>query len=171
LADNLQTTQDRDSTAGGYQIDGRGGANRGEEVAGLIAQIVRRDVETRRARANVRSRRHIPILVVIFIALTGFGAWNFLRITEPAAIPQDQSEAAARARLYLISSSLDAYRLERGRLPATLVEAGLDANGVSYNIESGRYTLVAQYGNVRVTYQEGQDKAPFAAAMRPGGRT
>ena len=159
----------RQGTTQGWQLDGSSTANRGQEVAGLIAEIVQRDVDTRRARAVQRRKLHVPVLLVLFLALAGFGAWNFVRITAPPEIPATQIEAAARARLYLISASLDAYRRERNTLPATLAEAGLDSGGIVYSLEAGRYMLVAQYGSVRVTYREGQDKKPFAASLRVGG--
>jgi hypothetical protein len=161
-------SEHRQGNTQGWQLDGST-VNRGQEVAGLIAEIVQRDVDARRERARQRRNLHIPVLLVLFLTLAGFGTWNFLRITTPPEIPAAQIEAAARARLYLIGASLDAYRRERNTLPSTLAEAGLDSDGITYSLESGRYMLVAQYGSVRVTYREGQDKKPFAASLRVGG--
>jgi hypothetical protein len=159
----------RQGTTQGWQIDGSTSANRGQEVAGLIAEIVQRDVDARHARASQHRKLHVPVMVVLFVILAGFGTWNFLRISKLPEIPAAQIEAAARGRLYLIAASLDAYRREHNTLPATLAEAGLDSDGIVYSLEAGRYMLVARYGSVRVTYREGQDKAPFAAALRVGG--
>lgn len=142
---------------------------RGEEVAGLIAEIVQRDVQARRERDRVVKRRRVPVLTFLLVLLVGFGTWNFLRITKPPVVPAAQVEQSARAQLYLIASSLDAYRTERGRLPSTLAEAGLDARGIEYTLEAGRYLLVARHGTSQVTFREGQDKTPFAAALGFGG--
>jgi hypothetical protein len=159
----------RQGTTQGWQLDEPTTVNRGQEVAGLIAEIVQRDSDGRSAKAIQKRNLHVPVMLVLFLILAGFGVWNFLRISAPPEIPVVQVEAAARARLYLTSSSLDAYRRERGTLPATLAEIGLDNDGMTYSLEAGRYTLVAQYGTVRVSYREGQDKAPFAGALRSGG--
>lgn len=152
-------------TGGGDKLERSG------EVAGLIAEIVQRDAQARRERERQVKRRRIPVLMFMLVLLVGFGTWNFLRITKPPVVPPVQTERAARAQLYLIASSLDAYRDARGRLPSTLAEAGLDARGVQYTMEAGRYVLVAQHGVMQVTFREGQDKTPFAAALGPGGGT
>ena len=114
-------------------------------------------------------RRRVPVLLCLLILLSGFGTWNFLRITRPPVLPAVQAEQAARAQLFLIASSLDRYREERGRLPVSLAQAGLDATGVEYRLEGGRYRLVARTGPMRITLREGDDKTPFAAALGIGG--
>lgn len=155
-----------------FRVGGNGEQlDRGGEVAGLIAEIVKRDVQARRERERVERRRRIPVLLLLLLLLSGFGTWNFLRITAPTPVPLIQTEQAARAQLYLISTSLDAWRAEQGRLPTTLSEAGLDMRGVSYSLEAGRYILVAEHGGVQVTFREGQDRSPFAAALGVAGES
>lgn len=141
---------------------------RGGEVAGLIAEIVKRDAHARRAREGEARRRRVPVLLFLFVLLAGFGTWNFLRITQPAELPVVQAERAARAQLFLIASSLDRYRQDQGRLPSSLEEAGLDATGVEYRLEGGRYLLIVR-APTQVVLREGQDKTPFAAAFGIGG--
>lgn len=148
-----------------YDLDGADALERGGQVADLIAEIVRKDVPT---KAEV-ARRRLPFLLILLALFGGFGTWNFLRITAPPAIPTVQTERATRAQLYLVSSSLDSWKRDHGQLPATLAEAGLDMSGMSYERVDGRYVLIAENGPVRLTYREGQDKAPLAAALGVGG--
>lgn len=145
------------------------GPERGGEVAGLIAEIVQRDAQARRERERRDMRRRLPVLLCLLVLLTGFGTWNFLRITKRPTLPPVQVEQAARAQLFLIASSLDAYRAEHGELPGSLDDAALDAAGVEYRVEGGRYELVARLGAWQLTFREGQDRRPFAAALGVGG--
>lgn len=171
MGDSRTQTQARHPAGSRFPGSGSGAEHgRGQEVAGLIAEIMQRDVDARRASAEQQQKkRRIPVMMVLLVALIGFGTWNFIRITEPPVIPQAESEDAARASLYLIASSLDAYRTRFGRLPTSLAEAGLEKAGVSYSLQGGRYILVARYGAISVTLQDGQDRTMFARSLRAGG--
>lgn len=150
---------------GGFRLDGAGvGPDRNTEVANLIAEIVEKD----RVREPRPRRRRAHLLPILLVVLSALGLWNFMRITAVPQLPESEAEASARAALYLISASLDEYRRTHGALPSSLEAAGLDTEGVIYEIEASRYVLRTEYGRVRITYHEGQNKAPFAAALGAG---
>jgi hypothetical protein len=164
----MKPTQGANLAGAGYRLDGAESMERGAQVAGLITDILNSDAAKRAAPPQ---KRRFPTMIVLLVLFTSFGVWNFIRITADPNVPVVQTERAARAQLFLVSSALDTWRNEQGRLPRSLEEAGLDMRGVSYVVTDGRYELNAVHGLVRLRYREGQDKAPLAAALGIGGES
>jgi len=85
--------------------------------------------------------------------------------------PAEQSRSM-RVAMYFQSQRIEAYRLENGRLPDALADAGTPVPGVEYNKRGAdRYELVADAGGEVLLYDSSAPAAEFeeAVANRLGG--
>jgi hypothetical protein len=169
-----ETTRSPRTSAGSGQRTMQSGGAQGGEVAHLIADIVRRESAQRADRERQQAKPpkgKAPALVVLLAVLVAFGVWNAIQIRRVPLPPPAQVEVAARASIYLTASALDSHRRTRGGLPASLEEAGLDVAGLSYRVEAGRYVLTMLTSVQTHVYREGEDLAPYAAALGVAGES
>jgi hypothetical protein len=103
------------------------------------------------ARAASANRRTglVLLLVVTWVLLGWFWLvrpeWAFGARTTPAASAEVE-EARLRFALYLMRGRVEAYRVERGRLPANLAHVGRVEDGVTMRPMLQGYELVGQQG-------------------------
>ncbi len=155
-----------DLVPGGFRIDTSAfDRDRHPQMPPPVSETV---VSDDGAHRRFPRRRRYRILPVLLVAISALGVWSFVRATALPVVPAAEAETSARAALYLIANSLDDHRRNHGVLPASLTELGVDIEGVSYRIEANRYVLKAAHDRLRITYREGQDKAPFAAGLGVG---
>jgi hypothetical protein len=76
--------------------------------------------------------------------------WFF---TRPPAEPPQLQEASLRIRMYVEIEKLQRYRTEKGRWPATLLEAAGDSTGLSYQRLGDSYLLSGSNGPMRLNYK------------------
>jgi hypothetical protein len=68
----------------------------------------------------------------------------------PAFLSADQREAIARFALYLERARVEQFVADRGRLLATLAEAGEVEDGVQYRSQGQDYTLEIRDGAIQL---------------------
>jgi hypothetical protein len=109
------------------------------------------------------SRRPVraPFMIGLLILLAGLTIGNLRPAAPP---PADDDEAAARFTIYLTAETIEAYRDSAGTLPSGLEQVGLADDDLTYAVRDGSYTLTARVGDATVTYVDGEDLAPYAAA-------
>jgi hypothetical protein len=76
--------------------------------------------------------------------------WLFNR---PPAEPPQLQEASLRIRMYVEIEKLQRYRTEKGRWPATLLEAGGDSTGLTFQRLGDGYLLSGSNGPIRLDYK------------------
>lgn len=108
--------------------------------------------------ANRQGRRTNPAVVAVSLALGwGFIAWIWIAQPEflfgPGAPPPpslEVQEARLRYAMFLERSRIEAHVRTRGRLPATLAQAGPVEDSVFYERTGSGYVLIGERGPLRL---------------------
>lgn len=86
-----------------------------------------------------RPARRSPVVILGLLLLVGLGSWIF--VTRPpwlfpraVAWTTGEREAASRLRLYMTARRLEAYRLARKSLPASLAAVDSLATDIDYRV-------------------------------------
>lgn len=102
-----------------------------------VAEILRKqaDIAAQDARPAPRRYDYRPAILMALVAMSA-SVWltelPFLRASEPQGPDAAQRVAGARFAVYLQAQRVLQYRIEHGRLPLAVQEAGEVAEGVSY---------------------------------------
>jgi hypothetical protein len=70
-------------------------------------------------------------------------------------------EASLRVRMYLEIDRIEQFRSANSRLPQTLIEAGADTNGLTYNVGAEGYSLAGVSHGITLSYVSGQSPKDF----------
>ena len=105
-----------------------------EKVQSLVAEFMeekRRANEAATLRAPRRINRNI---VTAMLALLCLGAWLAPYPTSFSYAPADPNveRASARVRLYLVAQSVARFKVQHGRLPLRLSEAGVEGHDIVF---------------------------------------
>ncbi len=111
--------------------------------------------EAERQRARERRPPYWPVVV---LALITAWIWLFppasLRLDPPEPQPVAQEEAALRFTMYVQAQRIKAFRMEHGRLPERLEEAGPPLPGMRYTVlHADLYQLTGETDRVTLTYR------------------
>lgn len=111
--------------------------------------------EAERQMRKQQSGPYWPVGVLLIIT-----AWlwlfppAFLRLDAPEPQPVAQEEAALRFTMYIQAQRIKAFRLESGRLPEDLEEAGQPLPGMRYTVlHQALYQLTGATDRVTLTYR------------------
>jgi hypothetical protein len=133
-----------------------------------VKEIMRREVEeaqaaaAARARPAARARRGRTVALALAPLVVLLSGWNVYRLTHRAAAATTAEElATGRFAIYLVASGVDAFRAERGALPADLAAIGAEDEGVEYARTETGYQLRAAVGDSVFTYRSGESLEPF----------
>lgn len=125
------------------------------KVQALVAEFLqekRREIEEEAKVTKWRSARY---LVVAGLSLVCLAAW-LAPYPSPSAYlrPDPKVElASGRMTLFLAAQSVTHFRATRGRLPITLVEAGVEGAKIVYNPGTeGSFTLSTHVRDQGITY-------------------
>jgi hypothetical protein len=105
-----------------------------DPVGSLVGEFME---EKRREKAEEKarqaSRKRSPILVPLLVLLCA-GIWtaSMLVPTREPVLTHETIERSARLSLYLASLRIREYMTANKRLPATLLDAGVDTTGITY---------------------------------------
>lgn len=115
-----------------------------------------------------------PVAVLLLFIIAGAVALYppaILQGPQPAAITRGQRERGIRAALYLEAQQVEAYRVEKGRLPASLSQLSVHLSDMKYVRSNSRtFQLVAQRpGGGTVVYDSAVPAPGFAALAAPWG--
>lgn len=126
-------------------------------------EAARQDDQRRRRRARVR-RACLGITWVGVAWIWLFSpSWTNIRPPEPPPVSEEAS--ALRLHVFLQSQVIEAYRLQRGRLPYVLQEAGPPFRGIEYlRRDSRSYELRGSTDRVRLRYSSAQPPLDFVGA-------
>ena len=102
-------------------------------------------------------------LVGLFIVSTFLNVSGSFSIKDTYSI--EDEETAIRLEIYDISQNLDVYRAEHGMLPDELESIGLAEEGIEYVNLGSSYILVGATTGEIIKYTDGDDLAPFEAAV------
>jgi hypothetical protein len=111
--------------------------------------------EAERQRAKERRPPYWPVAVLLVLTVW---IWifppAFLRMEAPQPQPVAEEEAALRFTMYVQAQRIKAFRLENGRLPETLGEAGPPLPGMRYTVlHTDLYQLTGETDRVTLTYR------------------
>jgi len=117
--------------------------------------------EARRLR-RARVRRGSLVGTWVAVAYVWLATPSWLTV-EPPPLPTVAEEARSlRLNVFLQSQAIEAYRLERGRLPWVLQEAGPPFRGMEYRRSDSRtYELHARTDRVLLRYNSQQPSLDF----------
>lgn len=141
------------------------------ERARALAEVLRdqeeraesaRQTEERKDKRH-RFRRGSLIATWLAAAYVWIATPAWLTV-QPAPPPTAEEEAQAlRVNVFLQSQAIEAYRIERGRLPYVLQEAGPPFRGMEYRrVDSRSYELQGRSDRVLLRYSS--DESPFLFA-------
>lgn len=125
------------------------------KVQALVAEFLqekRREIEEEAKVTNKRSNRYLVVGALTFVCLA---AW-LAPYPSPSTYTRPDLKvelASGRMTLFLAAQSVTHFRATRGRLPITLVEAGVEGAKIVYNpgIE-GSFTLSTHVRDQGITY-------------------
>ena len=105
-----------------------------DPVGSLVGEFMeeKRREQKEEASRRVRPKRN-PFVVPMLVALC-LSVWVAPSLMPPREplLPPDTIERSARLTLYLASLRVREFQLSNKRLPANLVEAGVDTSGIVY---------------------------------------
>lgn len=141
-----------------------------QERARALAEVLRdqaerveaaRVVEERRGRRS-RVRRGVMVTTWVAVAWVWLFSPSWINVQPPTPPPIDAEARALRLNVFLQGQAIEAYRLERGRLPYVLQEAGPPFTGMEYlRRDSRSYELRAASDRVRMRYHSEQPALDF----------
>jgi len=122
-------------------------------------QAAEREAEVRAAEARRRARNRLGVMAwtsLTILALVGGYLWIARPdwVFPPAIQPESVEVRQASLRIGVATASQHIKRFQRksGRLPETLAEAGVSAQGINYQrLGADTYRLDAQEGGLRVS--------------------
>ncbi len=151
---------------------------RGQEAADAVAAVMKhaaeRDAAAReKSRPKTPSRWALPVginLAVLALYLLVFTPQWVTVDPIPAPDPVTRAQDL-RLAMYIQAKQIEAYRIENGRLPATLADAGVVVPGVDYVPQGTTYLLIATAGETVLRYESSQSADDFvgSAAAKLGG--
>ncbi len=133
--------------------------------------VEREDAEAREAIARaVPARRRLEFLVAA-LAVANVFAWLVFPPKAPDASDQRQPaavESDLRITVTTVATDLEEWRAANGgRLPDSLEQAGLAADGIEYvRLDSVAFEVRGTDGTIRVTYDSRTPVADFLAVSR-----
>ena len=108
-----------------------------------------RDQAIRRKKTTRMTVMGITLAIALVLAFAP-PAW-IQPAPQPTPTPAEQ-EASARFAIFLQAQQIEQFRATRGRLPATLEEAGQAVPGVQYLVNSGTTYQLRSIADRAVTY-------------------
>jgi len=95
-----------------------------------------------------------PVVGVVTLAFLAVVAWNIVRLrTEPPLPTAEEGARAVPAAMYVAAQTIETFRDEHGRLPATLEEAGLPPGEFQYSVDGDQYHLAMEGGGQTEEFQ------------------
>ncbi|HSW29893.1 MAG TPA: hypothetical protein VLH75_10465 [Longimicrobiales bacterium] len=117
--------------------------------------------EERRDRRD-RVRRGVLVGTWLVVAWVWVATPSWLRVEPPPKPPVAVEAQSLRLNVFLQSQAIEAYRLQRGRLPFVLQEAGPPFRGMEYRrFDSRSYELQGRSDRVILRYHSDQPAMEF----------
>ncbi len=131
----------------------------GQEAADVVAAVIKHAAERDEAAKLKTAPKPQPIWMLP-LGLTLAVLATFLLIAPPpwvvvnpiAAQTPENALASTRKAIYFTANRIEVYRMNNGRLPRTLDEAGGPAAGLDYSVIGEGYLLAATVGDSDVVF-------------------
>jgi hypothetical protein len=140
-----------------------------QERARVLAEVLRdhalradvaRHTEGRRERRR-RVRRGVLVVTWMAVAYVWIATPSWLRVEAPPEATVAEEARSLRVNVFLQTQAIEAYRMERGRLPYVLQEAGPPFRGMEYwRRDSRSYDLQGRSDRVILRYTS--QESPFS---------
>lgn len=141
-----------------------------QERARALAEVLRdqteraealRRSEERQSRRH-RARRGALVATWVVVAYVWLATPSWLRVEQPPVPTVAEEARSLRLNVFLQSQAIEAYRMERGRLPYVLQEAGPPFRGMDYRRRDSRsYELQGRSERVILRYHSEQPALDF----------
>jgi hypothetical protein len=137
-------------------------------IVGEFVEEKRREIKEEKAR--LAPKRRSPFVLPLLIVLCAL-VWispSLMPPLEPALAPE-VLERGARLNLYLASLRVRQYQAQHRRLPADLVQAGVDTTGITYSHNNSVFELSTHVLGSKMVYRSTQPDSLFLGADRVKG--
>lgn len=135
-----------------------------DPVGSLVGEFMeekRKEHEEEKARQAPRKRNPFVIPVLVALCLTVWVAPSMVPPREPA-LTTSTMEQSARLTLYLASLRIREYLESQKRLPATLMQAGVDTTGIVYlRRTNSAFELSIRVQGTRMVYRSTMPDSVF----------
>lgn len=139
-------------------------------VAVLRDQREKAEVETLAREVRVRRQglglRHVALIIT---TATSFWIWiwppGVLWTTPPGPPPVEEEESTLRLVMYFQAQKIEQYRLDTGRVPLALDEAGPPFRGMEYvRLTNSDYRILGRTRRVTLSYSSVESLDVFVGA-------
>lgn len=144
---------------------------RGQEAAEAVAAVLQHAaVRDKAAHAKVAPRKQPKWMLPLGVNLAVLAVYLLLAppawvTVNPIEAPDPASQVQGlRVAMYMQAQAIEQYKLDNGRLPATLAESGRSYEGVEYVRQGEQYQLVAVVGDEPLVYDSAGSNADILAA-------
>jgi len=124
---------------------------------------LREEAARRRSRGRVRPMVWASAVLALFLC-----AYLYIERPEwlfPASVPPESvaiQEASLRIGMANVAQHVERYRQRTGKLPGTLLEAGTQVEGITYQpLDSIEWRLVGWHGRIELTLASREPLAKF----------
>lgn len=163
------STSEKDKVRPYHAKETTSGQEAAEAVAAVLKHAAERDQAAKQKTAPKQQPRWMLPLglnlgVLAVYLLIAPPSWV---VVNPIATPPDEEVVAdLRAGMFFVKARIDSYQSSNGRLPATLVEAGVNpdqAAAIDYTPRGdSTYVLIALVGEEAITYDSSRHSAEDA---------
>lgn len=144
---------------------------RGQEAAEAVAAVLQHAaVRDKAAHAKVAPRKQPKWMLPLGVNLAVLAVYLLLAppawvTVNPIEGPDPASQVQGlRVAMYMQAQAIEQYKIDNGRLPATLAESGRSYEGVEYVRQGEQYQLVAVVGDQPLVYDSAGSNADIMAA-------
>jgi len=138
-----------------------------DAVGSLVGEFMaekRKEQQEEKARQAPRKRNPFVVPVLLALCLAVWSAPSLMPPREPVLTPETL-ERSARLTLYLASLRVRQYHQVNKRLPANLVQAGVDTTGIVYlRNNDSQFELSTRVQGARMVYRSALPDSVFLGA-------
>ncbi len=153
--------------------DAPSGQEAAEAVAAVIKHAQERDTA---AKKKVGPKKQPKWLLPLGINLGVFAAYlliwspDWIVLNQIAPPPIEQQVENTRFGIYMQAQRIEQFRIDNGRLPRDLVEAGINPDlGLDYTPQGTSYVLYADVGGEPVSFNSAQQSLAEWGASNAAG--
>ena len=137
----------------------------GQEAADAVAAVLKHAHEREEAaKQKAPVKKQPKWLLPLGLNLSVFAAYlliwspDWVVINPIPGPPVEEQLVSARFGVYMQAQKIEQFRIDNGRLPQSLVEAGINpASGLEYSLQGSSYVLLAFVEEEQVVFNSATD--------------